>query len=88
MSGIDRNRLYDRIFRLDWNVDRALVTGATNPDIYNHIDYVDYVAQQNPGYYYYPYAQAIYHPAIVYTDIFGRVYTQEEWEANQAVYFD
>lgn len=87
-SGINPKTLYDRIFRLNWNVDRALVTGATNPDIYNHINYVGYVAQQNPGYYYYPYAQAIYHPAVVYTDILGRVYTQEEWEAHQAVYFD
>lgn len=83
ISGINSKTLYDRIFRLNWDVDRALVTGATNPDVYNHINYTAYVAQQNPGYYYYPNAQGIYHPAIVYTDDTGKVYTQEEVDDDQ-----
>ena len=79
ITGISSGTLYGRIFTLGWNVDIALTTGATNPEIYNHIPYgfnPFFYNPSNPGY------------IPVYTDILGRNYTPEEWEARQAVYFD
>ena len=78
ITGLSRDVIYSRIYNLGWNVDIALMTKATNPEIYNHIPYgfnPIYYNPENPGY------------IPVYTDIFGRNYTPEEWFSHQAVYF-
>ena len=83
MSGVPRTTLSKRINKKGWDVDKALLTGATNPDIYNHVSPASVYAMQNPGYT----APTIPY-ATYYIDILGRYYTPEEWEAHQAVFFD
>lgn len=74
ISGIDSKVLYNRIFREYWPVDTALTYGAMNQNIYNYM---------GPNAYYMTMRDAIF-----YIDILGNRYTQKEWEAHQAVYFD
>ena len=79
ISGINSNTIRNRVFHLGWNADIALTTGATNPEIYDHIPYgfnPSYYNPANPGY------------IPVYTDILGRNYTPEEWYKHQAVFFE
>lgn len=83
ISGINRSTLYDRIFRLNWPVDNAIVVGSTNPYIYNYISPSVAYAIQHNGYIAPPIP-----PAIYYVDILGRYYTPEEWDVHQAVFFD
>lgn len=83
ISGINRSTLYDRIFRCGWNTDRALLTGATNPEIFNHVSPASAYAFQNPSY-----VQPSTPPAIYYIDVLGRYYTPEEWDAHQGISFD
>lgn len=78
VSGIKRGTIYDRIFRHGWHPDKAVTVGATNPEVYSYIPYgYDPVYAPN---------QAA--PVTTYTDILGNHYTQQEWEAHQAVFFD
>ncbi len=81
ITGINANTLRRRISRLGWSTEAALTTGATNPEIFNHIP-----CNLIPLYFNFP--PAVTMPAIMYYDILGNPYTQEEWEAHQAVYFD
>lgn len=78
ISGINRGTIYDRIFRLGWHPDNAVTVGATNPEVYDYIPYgYDPVYIQNQG-----------TPVTMFKDILGNPYTQKEWEAHQAIYFD
>lgn len=83
ISGIDNRTLYGRIIDLGWDVDKALLTKATNPEIYNHVSPASVYAVQHPGYIDPPIP-----PAMYYVDILGRYYTPEEWDAHQAITFD
>lgn len=83
ISGINRSTLSNRINKLKWDIDTALLTGATNPDIYNHVSPANVYAMQNPGYIAPPIPHAMY-----YVDILGRYYTPEEWDAHQAITYD
>ena len=83
IAGIKRGTLYDRIYRYNWNIDAALVTGSTNPDIYNYVYPASVYAMQHSGYIAPPIP-----PAMYYVDILGRYYTPEEWDAHQAIFFD
>lgn len=81
ITGINANTLRSRILYLGWNTEAALTTGATNPEIFNHIP-----CNLIPLYFNFP--PAVTMPAIMYYDILGNPYTQEEWEAHQAITFD
>ena len=81
ITGINEGTIYSRIFKLGWSVEAALTTGATNPEIFNHIP-----CNLIPLYFNLP--PAVNMPAIMYYDILGNPYTPEEWDAHQAVYFD
>lgn len=89
ITGISSNILYDRIFRLNWPVDTALTCGAMNQRIYTHIGYgfspfqvptVKIGGQKM-------FLQNLV-PAVSYEDILGNSYTQEEWDAHQAITYD
>ena len=81
ITGIKKSTIDARISRLGWSVEAALTTGATNPEIFNHIP-----CNLIPLYFNLP--PAVTMPAIMYYDILGNPYTPEEWDAYQAVYFD
>lgn len=81
ITGIKKSTIDARISRLGWSAEAALTTGATNPEIFNHIP-----CNLIPLYFNLP--PAVTMPAIMYYDILGNAYTPEEWEARQAVYFD
>ena len=83
ISGINDSTIHARIFKMNWDVDKALLTGATNPDIYNHISPASIYSMQHPGYVAPPIP-----PAMYYVDILGRYYTPEEWDAHQAITYD
>lgn len=89
ITGINSKTLYDRIFRLNWPVDMALTSGAMNQDIYSHIGYglmplqAPTIQIGNQNVYLKNLVQA-----ISYVDILGNSYTQEEWDARQAITFD
>lgn len=83
ISGVNRTTIHRRIYYSNMDVDTALLTGATNPDIYNYVSPASVYAMQNPGYVTPPIP-----PAMYYVDILGRYYTPEEWDARQAVFFD
>ena len=83
ISGINRSTLSKRINKLKWDIDTALITGATNPDIYNHVSPASVYAMQNPEYVAPPIPYAMY-----YVDILGRYYTPEEWDTHQAITYD
>ena len=83
ISGVNRTTIHRRIYYSNMDVDTALLTGATNPDIYNYVSPASVYAMQNPGYVIPPIP-----PAMYYVDILGRYYTPEEWDARQAVFFD
>lgn len=70
ISGVNSGVLYARVITLGWPVDRALLTGATNPEIFNHVSPTSAYAFQNPSY-----VQPSTPPAVYYVDVFGRYYT-------------
>lgn len=89
ITGINSKTLYDRIFRLNWPVDTALTSGAMNQNIYTHLGYGNYPYQVptiqfgNQR----VYSQNLIQ-AISYVDILGNFYTPEEWDAQQAIFFE
>ncbi len=83
ISGVNRTTIHRRVYYSNMDVDKALLTGATNPDIYNHVSPASVYSMQHPGYVTPPIP-----PAMYYVDILGRYYTPEEWDAHQAIIYD
>lgn len=83
ISGINRSTIHNRIYKHNWPVDRAILTGATNPEMFNYVSPASAYAFQHPSYVLSP-----THPAVYYVDVLGHYYTPEEWEAHRAISFD